>query len=211
MVVNAYAGRYLIEIAAGWPLKQWRIVSNTATAFTLDGGGAPPAAGDYAVTAGATHGSTHAIYYFAGRSRILISGCVFRGVRTTGAKVSGSALPIHDVEITGCVFDECGAGIIAGADDAQEHSNFNFHHNRFVNCGNGRAGWQINGHSECLGPVTSRSLTTNFMPPTTPSQRSSTAGRSAATTASSSGAYCRRQSADGGCDDQPKYVLHRWH
>jgi hypothetical protein len=137
MVTNAYAGRYLIDSTG----RQWQIASNTATAFTLNASGATPTAGAYTASAGGTHGSTHAIYYFAGRSRILIDGCVFRGVRTTGAKVSGSALPIHDVEVRGCVFDECGAAIIAGADDAQEHSNFHFHHNRIVNCGNGRAGW----------------------------------------------------------------------
>lgn len=141
MVVNAYAGRILSEQTGGWNKKQWLIVSNTATTFTLDAGGVVPTAGAYFVPAGATYGSTHAIYYFAGRSDIVVKDCVFRGVRTTGVKLSGSALPIRNIDVSGCLFDECGAAIIAGADDSQEHSNFNFHHNKIVNCALNRAGW----------------------------------------------------------------------
>ncbi len=137
MTVNAYAGRYLIDSAA----RQWQVLSNTGTAFTLVAGGATPAAGAYTVSAGATHGSTHGIYYFAGRQRCKILNCIFRGVRTTGVKISGSSLPIRAMEVAGCVFDECGAAIIAGADDAQEHTGFNFHHNHLQDCSTNRAGW----------------------------------------------------------------------
>ncbi len=137
VVLNAYAGRYLTDSTG----RQWRILSNTTTAFTLVAGGATPAAGAYTVSAGATHGSSHGIYYFAGRERCKVLNCVFRGVRTTGVKISGSSLPIRAMEVSGCVFDECGAAIIAGADDAQEHTGFNFHHNHIQDCSNGRSGW----------------------------------------------------------------------
>lgn len=136
MIVNAYAGKLLTDSAN----RQWRIVSNTATVFTLAGTGTP-AAGAYTAAGGFTHGSSHGIYYFAGRRNIKIIGCTFRNVRTIGVKISGSSLPIDGVEIAHCTFDECGSAIIAGADDAQTHANFNFHHNRLINCGLGRLGW----------------------------------------------------------------------
>lgn len=137
MVTNAYAGRILTDSSG----RQWKIVSNTSTAFTLDASGSSPSAGGYVVASSATYGSTHAIYYYAGRSRILIDGCIFRGVRTVGVKISGSSVAIRYVEVRGNLFEECGAAIAAGADDAQEHVGFDFHHNRIINCCLGRAGW----------------------------------------------------------------------
>lgn len=137
MVPHAYAGRILIDSTN----RQWSVTDNTTTAFTLAAAGASPAAGAYTCTSGATYGSTHAIYYFAGRSNILIDGCTFRGIRTIGVKVSGSAAPIHDVEIQGCTFDTCGAAIVAGADDSQTHANFHFHDNKLIDCGTNRDGW----------------------------------------------------------------------
>lgn len=46
--VNAHTGKYLRDAA----LAIWPILSNTATAFTLDAGGATPASGPYSVTVG---------------------------------------------------------------------------------------------------------------------------------------------------------------
>lgn len=136
MVVNAYAGRYLTANGG----VQWLILSNTATVFTLGGTGTP-ASGAYTVPAGSSYGSTHATYLFAGRSNVSFSQCTFKNVRTNGVKISGSQSPIDNVEIVGCTFINCGAAVIAGADDAQEHANINIHHNKLIDCGNGRVGW----------------------------------------------------------------------
>lgn len=135
-VVNAYASRILTDSTG----RNWSITSNTSTAFTLAGSGTP-AAGAYTVTAGDTHGSTHGIYYFAGRSQVKVLDCKFYGIRTTAIKISGSNLPIRDVEVSGNTFFECGAATIWGADDSQEHTSLNFHHNHIQDCSTGRQGW----------------------------------------------------------------------
>lgn len=150
MVTNAYAGRFLMDSAG----VHWRIVSNTATVFTLTGGGTP-AAGAYTAFAGATHGSTHGIYLFAGRSEIRIVDCTFRGVRTTAVKVSGSSVPIRNIEVTGCTAIECGAFAIAGADDAQEHTNISIHHNKIIDACVGRRGWN---DQQCIGLYGARNV-----------------------------------------------------
>lgn len=136
MTVNAYASRILVDSAG----VNWVVNTNTATVFTLTGAGTP-ASGAYTVSAGDTHGSTHGIYYFAGRSQCKVINCRFYGVRTTAIKISGSSLPIRDVEIAGNTFLECGAATIWGADDSQEHTSLNFHHNQIQDCATGRQGW----------------------------------------------------------------------
>ena len=137
MVTNAYAGKYLQDSAG----KQWLIDTNTSTVFTLVGGGAAPAAGAYFVSTSDTHGSSHAIYIFAGRSRIKVVDCVFENTRTIGVKWSGSSAPLSDIEISGNSFVDCGSGVIGGADDVQEHTGLKITNNRFVNCATGRLGW----------------------------------------------------------------------
>lgn len=136
MVTNAYGGKYLVDSAG----RHWKIVSNTGTVFTLTGGGTP-ASGAYEVFAGATHGSTHGIYLFAGRSGVRVTGCTFRGIRTIAVKVSGSNAPIRDIVVDNNKAFECGAFFVGGADDGQEHSNLAVHHNTLVNCSLGRVGW----------------------------------------------------------------------
>lgn len=136
MHAHAYAGRYLSDSAG----RMWDITENTTTLFTLVGPGTP-ATGAYTVTAGATHGSTHGIYYFAGREGITIDGCRFFGVRTTAIKVSGSSKPIRDVKVTNCTALECGSFAVLGADDSQTHESLFFTNNTVTNCGLGRLGW----------------------------------------------------------------------
>lgn len=146
MVTNAYAGRYLADSAG----RQWKIVSNTGTVFTLAGTGTP-ASGAYTVTAGATYGSSHGIYLFAGRTNVTIHNCKFRGVRTECIKVSGSALPIRDIDIGSNIAIDCGAFAIVGADDSQEHSSINVHHNHVTDCGGGRVGYSTQWAIGILG------------------------------------------------------------
>lgn len=136
MVTNAYAGRYLTDSAG----RQWKVVSNTGTVFTLAGTGTP-ASGAYTVTAAGTHGSSHGIYLFAGRTNVRMTGNTFRGVRTTAIKVSGSAAPIRDIEISGNTAQDCGAFAVIGADDSQDHSNISVHDNKITDCGTGRPGF----------------------------------------------------------------------
>lgn len=147
MTTNAYAGRYLQDSAG----RQWAISSNSGTAFTLLAGGSSPASGGYSVTGATTHGSTHALYFVAGRSNIEVRGCSFRAIRATGVKISGSNAPIHDIEVAENEFVDCGAAIIAGADDVQEHVGLSFHHNRLVDCGTNRSGWSSQVGIQLLG------------------------------------------------------------
>ncbi len=146
MVVNAYAGR-ILSASGG---VQWLITSNTAQTFTLAGTGTP-VAGNFDVAAGSTYGSTHFIYYFAGRSRCKVIGCEFYYGRTVGVKISGSSYPINGIEIAHNTFVECGMAWIAGADDAQEHSSMEFHSNRILSCGLGRMGWNLQWGAGVLG------------------------------------------------------------
>jgi hypothetical protein len=136
MVTNAYAARLLIDSAG----RQWKIVTNTGTVFTLGGSGTP-AAGAYTVTAGTTHGSTHALYFFAGRNRILVEDCHIWGSRGDAVKWSGTTSNLESFEVKSSVFTECAGGVTGGADDSNIHALANVHHSRFVNCGNGRVGW----------------------------------------------------------------------
>jgi hypothetical protein len=93
-----------------------------------------------------THGSTHGIYIYAGRSGILIEGCTFRGIRTTCIKVSGSAAPISGITVRNNFAYECGEFVVAGADDAQEHSNMLFEGNYIEDCGTSTVG-RTQGHA----------------------------------------------------------------
>jgi pectate lyase-like protein len=101
-------------------------------------------------------GSSHAIYFFAGsaaqnRGDIIISGCTFKNIRTTGVKVSGTATPTRNYVITNNVFDDCGVGVVFGADDVQEHSNVTIANNTFIDCGTNRVGWSQGPSINILG------------------------------------------------------------
>lgn len=104
---------------------------------------------------GAGFGSSHAIYVFAGRSGYKITNCTFRNIRTTAVKCSGSALPIIDLEVSHCTFVNCGAAVVWGADDSQQHSALSFHHNRVIDCGTGRDGWN---DGAAIGIIGSRTV-----------------------------------------------------
>ncbi len=104
---------------------------------------------------GAGFGSSHAIYVFAGRSGYKIINCTFRNIRTTAVKCSGSALPIIDLEVSHCTFVNCGAAVVWGADDSQQHSALSFHHNRVIDCGTGRDGWN---DGAAIGIIGSRTV-----------------------------------------------------
>ncbi len=92
-----------------------------------------------------TCGSTHGVYIFAGsvtnpRTNVIVEGCYFEGIRTTGVKASGSSTPVRDVLVTGCTFVECGEAFNAGGDDFQEHTNLTFHNNTVIDCGTNTLG-----------------------------------------------------------------------
>jgi hypothetical protein len=91
--------------------------------------------------AGAAFGSTKAIYLFAGRSNIKVLGCTFKGIRNSCVKVSGSALPVRNIEIANCHAEDCGSFALVGADDSQEHTGINIHHNTLLDVGTQRLGW----------------------------------------------------------------------
>ncbi len=102
-----------------------------------------------------THGSTHGIYVFAGRSNIMIEGCTFKGIRTTCVKVSGAALPIRNITVRNCYAYECGEFFTGGADDAQEHTGLTVEGNTMVDCGTGTPG---RSHSQVISILGSRSV-----------------------------------------------------
>ena len=92
-----------------------------------------------------TYGSTHGVYIFAGRSNIKIIGNTFRGIRSTTVKVSGSSLPIRDIEILFNTAEECGDAVTAGADDSQEHTGIRIEGNTFIDVGTNTPG-RSNSH-----------------------------------------------------------------
>ena len=96
---------------------------------------------DRADGGGDAYGSSHAIYYFAGRSHITIENCSFVGIRADAIKFSGSTAPVADVTVANCFAVECGNFVTFGADDSQEHTRCLIAGNRIVDCGTGRAGW----------------------------------------------------------------------
>jgi hypothetical protein len=124
------------------------VVSSTQITYTNANGASESYSGvvsvdswDHFGSSGAAVGSSHAIYLFAGRSNIKIVDCTFRGVRTCPVKVSGSALPVRNIEVANCTAEDCGSFVVFGADDSQEHTGLNVHHNQLLDVGNGREGW----------------------------------------------------------------------
>jgi hypothetical protein len=89
----------------------------------------------------AVYGSTHAIYFFAGREDNQVVNCVFEGLRANCVKISGSSSPIRNITVKGCAAYQCATFSTAGADDAQEHVNLTLIDNTIVDCGTGRPGW----------------------------------------------------------------------
>ena len=96
---------------------------------------------DRAGAGGHAYGSSHAIYYFAGRRNITIENCSFFGIRADAIKFSGSTAPVAGVTVANCFAFECGNFMTFGADDSQEHNQCLIMGNRIVDCGTGRAGW----------------------------------------------------------------------
>lgn len=95
---------------------------------------------DNGPTAVDTYGSTHGLYVFAGRSNVAVRDCVFRGIRSTAVKASGSSLPVQNVSVTGCTFIECGSVFVVGADDLQDHTGLTFEGNTVIDCSTGSVG-----------------------------------------------------------------------
>lgn len=106
---------------------------------------------DNAVYNGSTYGSTHAVYYFAGRENVFVMYCYFENIRTVCAKFSGSSAPIRNVTLAYNKAKECGALTVAGADDSQEHTGFDISHNQMYDCATGRDGWSKQIGIEILG------------------------------------------------------------
>lgn len=132
--------------------------SSTQATFTNAGGASEDFSGfftidtwDRVVDGSTTHGSTHGVYVFAGRTDVKILGCSFSGNRTTAVKVSGSSLPIGYVIVDGCTFTECGEVFTFGADDAQDHSVAIFTNNIVVDCAAGRPQWATGALVNILG------------------------------------------------------------
>ena len=86
----------------------------------------------------------HAIYIHAGRDNITIKNCIFKNIRNTAVKVSGTSLPVKNIKVIDCYFDDCGAAVIYGADDiatTNRHDYFILRGNTFKNCATNRSGW----------------------------------------------------------------------
>ena len=84
--------------------------------------------------AGNTHGSSHAIYIFGGRQNIIVDGCTFLGNRTCCVKISGTNGAVRNVIVSNCFAQECASFVIAGADDANEHTGIAVENNRLTDC-----------------------------------------------------------------------------
>lgn len=100
-------------------------------------------------------GSTHAIYYFAGRSGIVVENNIFRGIRATCVKWSGSSLPNRQFIVRNNVAYECGDFFVGGADDAQEHTNLLIEGNVLLDCATGNIG---HGNSVAIQVLGSRNV-----------------------------------------------------
>ncbi len=105
-----------------------------ANVWSLDGH-------DAGGNAGAAYGSTHAMYVFAGREDIEVTGCTFQGVRKNCVKASGSVLPIRGINVHHNTMIQCGGGFSGGADDANEHTSLHFDSNTLIDVATGRPGW----------------------------------------------------------------------
>ncbi len=100
---------------------------------------------------GNTYGSTHGIYIFSGRENILVTGCTFIGIRTICVKISGTALPVRNIAVVNNYARECGAFVIGGADESQEHTGILVSGNRLTDITTGRAGWNEGSIISILG------------------------------------------------------------
>lgn len=96
-------------------------------------------------------GSSHAIYLFGDRTNITIDSCTFRNIRMNCVKASGTNLPLRNLTVTNCTAIECSQFVDWGADGQNEHSNLIVAHNRFVDCGTQRTGWNNNNVISFLG------------------------------------------------------------
>lgn len=96
-------------------------------------------------------GSSHALYFFGDRTNITIDRCTFRNIRENCIKASGTNLPLRNITVTNCTAIECSQFVDWGADGKNEHSNLFVSHNRFVDCGTQRVGWNNNNVITFLG------------------------------------------------------------
>ena len=88
-------------------------------------------------------GSTHALYFWAGKNNIKVHNNTFKNFRTNGVKVSGTSLVVDSFSITDNTFIECGRAIEVGADTAvdAQHTSFNITGNIMFDCGTQRENW----------------------------------------------------------------------
>lgn len=86
-------------------------------------------------------GTTHAIYMFAGREDIEVTGCTFLGIRRTCVKASGSSAPIKNIRVHHNYARECANFVDWGADDAQRHDDMVVEDNQLIDVATQRVGW----------------------------------------------------------------------
>lgn len=92
-------------------------------------------------------GSSHGLYFFAGRNNIKVIGNDFKNIRVDGVKCSGTADELRGILISLNNFLDCGRGVGVQSDNAADaqHSAFSVTGNYFEDCGTNRSGWFQDG------------------------------------------------------------------
>lgn len=76
------------------------------------------------------YGASHAVYAFADRNDLLVSGCTFTAIAKEGVKCSGTASPSRNIVVTGNIFKDCEMAFLVGDDtNTSEHVNAVFSNN----------------------------------------------------------------------------------
>lgn len=96
-------------------------------------------------------GSSHGLYFFAGRNGIVVDGNIFKNIRIDSVKFSGSSSPIRNAVVSNNLFDDCACGVMFGADDTNQHDGLTISGNVFQDCGTNRAGWLGNAACDIEG------------------------------------------------------------
>lgn len=99
-----------------------------------------------------SHGSSHALYMFAGRWNMRVIGNHFENIRENAVKFSGSGDAVCNGIVANNTFQNCyKAAVMWGADDVQDHSSVVIEGNNFYNC-------VVNGSDAVIGILGSRAV-----------------------------------------------------
>jgi hypothetical protein len=111
------------------------------------------------------NGSSAACYAFAARSNCKWLGCLFKNIRQTAIKISGSSLNILNSIVEGNTFLDCGAALIYGGDAVGDKDHFGliFANNTCQDCSTNRIGWHQDASVVIVGSTMTKVLNNTFL------------------------------------------------